>query len=176
MNLSPLEGIEIARAERVLTLAYYPKPEHAAAFASSLAHLKPNGPADDFPGSVGTLKALIGEENGERRIQVVNLQGSFRERKTPELKKARLGWTYPNWRAHLLEPVFKIAAKEKLPVALSKTIFGGKKNVEAFLQAARKNGFKRPLFGRREQDEREEVRVVRKSRLRLAVENFFSSH
>lgn len=125
-------------------LVYYPRPEHARQLAENQAYLVEHGPAEAFPGSVGSMHAVF----GQGRLKILTLQGSFRQKK-PELPRA-LATKYGGWRQHLLHEAFEFAKRVgmeevELWVPTPATPFYktqlGSKNAEVFKSLAAKHGY-----------------------------------
>jgi len=124
--------------------AYYPKPEEAEKFADSLEHLVERGPAFEFPGSVGTIRAYI---LPDKTMQISSIQGSFIQKKTPGLT-AWMTAKHGGWRQHLLDELFLDAIKSGIKrVCFSTPMIGESERtrriIAIFLRAARKHGFRR---------------------------------
>jgi len=116
--------------------AYYPRPEHAEAFAHSLIQSH-GSPGDEFPGSVGTMH--VRRWGKEINIEVV--QGSFRQELTPQLTRG-IAAKYGGWRHHLISHVFDQALAENAArVVFVMSQRKGSGNARVFREIAKKYGF-----------------------------------
>jgi hypothetical protein len=132
------------------SLVYFPKPIHQKIFSEHSRYLAPFGPAEEFLGSVGSIKAGIWNRNQKRFLRVQHIQSHFRSG-VGDVSRS-LSTLYGGWRERLLSELFKIAEKEKVKIIsysdvdpksvkkyLSKAVLNRR---EAFIKMAINNGFK----------------------------------
>jgi len=126
--------------------AYYPKPADAMKFASAIQTVANDSPTRNFPGSVGVILGQV----YENRTEIDYLQGSFSQRKAPNLTRGLVS-KYMGWREQTLNHIFQDAInKGKQQVAL-KGNYQFVKNLDEksrrqakiFLKIAKRHGFKR---------------------------------
>ncbi len=115
--------------------AFYPSPEHAKKFAEGITGVRPHGPAQFFPGAVGSL--MVTDSPRENGGLVVNyVQGHFRQEATGAISRG-LASKYGGWRKRLLEHLFETAEEKKIvfPIRLKQNVVG------EIIKAAKKHGF-----------------------------------
>lgn len=135
---------------------YYPKPEHFKIFEKAAKNVFASGPADEFPGAVGTIeiekpkpKTFPKNLPWKKPWEINFMQSHFKQGKPPELTRS-LATEYGGWRNRILDLIFKEAIKEKVPsvgmnffpiMYHSETEERTNTQQQLFLDIARKNGF-----------------------------------
>lgn len=112
------------------TIALYPAREHANAFAATLPEVRYGGPAELFPGAVGTLRYQV--DLAKKTMTISYMQGNFKTgvirgtfgKKADGAKRPRwefgnhefvprsLATAYGGWQKRLLEHAFETAKNE----------------------------------------------------------------
>jgi len=95
--------------------AYYPKEEHVEAFAEAVKLLRKSGPAEIFPGSVGSIEVI--KDFGIWQIK--HMQAHFFVGRGSSVNRA-LATKYGGWRHRLLAEIFEEVKKTKRGVAYQK--------------------------------------------------------
>jgi DNA-binding MarR family transcriptional regulator len=90
---------------------FYPKPEHAEAFASSIGATALHGPNHLFPGSVGVMGGVA---KRDKSVEIDLSQGSFIEGATALLTK-KVAKKYGGWQRALMHHTLSFAHTMKRP-------------------------------------------------------------
>lgn len=94
-------------------LAYYPAPEYYEHFDAARHKLRPLGPADQFPGAVGSL----GVNKEKNRWEIMFLQSHFKVNKNGPINRP-LATKYGGWRMQVMSELFREAREKKKSVSL----------------------------------------------------------
>ncbi|HEV8289537.1 MAG TPA: hypothetical protein VGQ00_01125 [Candidatus Norongarragalinales archaeon] len=134
-------------------LAYYPKNiDEARAFAAGALRVAGGGPAQAYPGAVGSL---YGAEKNDHTYAIGYVQGHFLLQRTPELSR-KIVTKHGGWRHHLLNHAFKLIQENKsisrIQLSMSQTT---PETMKIFKQVAAKHGFNK--FVHRKSEWREHV-------------------
>ncbi len=96
-----------------ISLVVYPRPEHLEQFESSAKKLEPGGPADVYPGAIGSITVSIWEPP---TLFVKHVQSHFKIGKGEHCIPPNLAREYAGWRKLALTELVRTAHSRNLEV------------------------------------------------------------
>ncbi len=109
----PLEDLAFRNqlGSHMLDVVAYPKPEHMVEFAKARRGLKNMGPADDYLGSISSVRVWIHSESGRAGdfVDLEHAQAHFKTGKEAPYLRRGLATYYGGWRRHALKRAVEIA-------------------------------------------------------------------